>query len=116
MSASTYAVALTAGEPAGIGPDLCAIIAGRRFEGRLVIIGDRGVIAERAAARGIALDLPAYDERTAGVSLLHVPVAAPVNAGRLDPANARHVLALLDRALDGCLAGEFAAMATAPVQ
>ena len=48
--------------------------------------------------------------------VLHVPVAAPVTPGRLDKANAPHVLALLDRALGGCLAGEFAAMVTAPVQ
>ena len=109
-------VALTAGEPAGIGPDLCAMIANERFPGPLVILGDRGVIAARAAARGIALELPAYDERERPASLLHVPTGAPVAAGKLDPANARHVLALLDRALEGCLSREFAAMVTAPVQ
>ncbi len=48
--------------------------------------------------------------------MLHSPVAKPVTAGRLDAANGRHVLALLDRALAGCLGGEFAAMVTAPVQ
>ena len=48
--------------------------------------------------------------------MLHVAAPAPVAAGRLDPANGRHVLALLDRALDGCRSGEFAAMVTAPVQ
>jgi len=109
-------VALTAGEPAGIGPDLAAIIARDRFPGRLVILGDREVIAARAAARGIALDIPAYDERDSAVSLLHLPAAHPVSPGKLDPGNARHVLALLDRALDGCVSGEFDAMVTAPVQ
>ncbi len=48
--------------------------------------------------------------------MLHIAAPAAVIAGRLDPANGRHVLALLDRALDGCLAGEFDAMVTAPVQ
>ena len=48
--------------------------------------------------------------------MLDIPLAAPCVAGRLDPANARHVLALLDRATDGCMNGEFAAMVTAPVQ
>ena len=50
------------------------------------------------------------------VPMIHVPVAAPVTPGKLDKANAPHVLALLDRALQGCLAGEFHAMVTAPVQ
>jgi 4-hydroxythreonine-4-phosphate dehydrogenase len=47
--------------------------------------------------------------------VLHMPLAVPSVAGRLDPANGRYVLALLDRALAGCRAGEFAALATAPV-
>jgi 4-hydroxythreonine-4-phosphate dehydrogenase len=111
-------VALTAGEPAGIGPDLCALVAARRFAGRVVILGDRGVIAERARSRGLAFDVPDYAGRESAprVSLLSIPVANRVVPGRLDAANARHVLGLLDRALDGCVAGEFDAMVTAPVQ
>ena len=58
MGASSPLVVLTAGEPAGIGPDLCAMLARERFDGRLVIAGDRRVIAERAAARGLPLDVP----------------------------------------------------------
>jgi len=65
------------------------------------------VIAARARARGIPFDAS---------SVVHIPVAAPVTAGKLDPRNAKHVLALLDRALDGCMSGEFDAMVTAPVQ
>jgi 4-hydroxythreonine-4-phosphate dehydrogenase len=64
------------------------------------------VIAERARMRGLAFDAP----------VIHIPVAASVTPGKLDKANARHVLALLDRALQGCLSGEFGAMVTAPVQ
>jgi len=110
-------IAITAGEPAGIGPDLCAILAGRRFPAPLVILGDRAVVADRARRRGLAFDPPDYARGTAArVSFLPIPAAAAVTPGRLDPANARHVLALLDRALEGCLAGEFGAMVTAPVQ
>ena len=118
MPPSAPLVALTAGEPAGIGPDLCAWAAGREFEGRLVILGDREVLAARARGRGLPFDIPEYPGADAAprVSLLSIPVAKPVTAGRLDPANARHVLALLDRALEGCTRGEFAAMVTAPVQ
>jgi 4-hydroxythreonine-4-phosphate dehydrogenase len=115
---SPLLVALTAGEPAGIGPDLCAMLAGERFPGRIVILGDEGVIRERARQRGLAWAVPAYRDRASAPALcvLSMPAAAPVTAGRLDPANGRHVVALLDRALQGCLAGEFDAMVTAPVQ
>ncbi len=118
MPHPTPLVALTAGEPAGIGPDLCAMVAGREFAGHLVIVGDRAVIAERARARGLAFDVPDYRNRASAppVSLLSIAAGAPVTAGRLDAANARHVLDLLDRALAGCMSGEFDAMVTAPVQ
>ena len=117
MSAQGPLVALTAGEPAGIGPDLCALVAEERFPGRLVLLGDRDVIASRAAMRGVPFDVPEYSPSSAApISVLHSPTAVSVQPGRLDAANARHVLALLDRAIDGCLDGEFAAMVTAPVQ
>jgi 4-hydroxythreonine-4-phosphate dehydrogenase len=97
---------------------LCALLAREPFPGRLVIVGDRNVIAERAKMRGIAFDVPAYEggANARAISVAHVPVAKPVTPGSLDPANARHVLALLDFAIDGCLRGELDAMVTAPVQ
>jgi 4-hydroxythreonine-4-phosphate dehydrogenase len=111
-------IAITAGEPAGIGPDLCALLARRDFGARIVFLGDRDVIADRAKRRGMAFDLPPYSSREAApaASILHIPVAVPVMPGHLDTANARQVLALLDRAIDGCLAKEFDALVTAPVQ
>ncbi len=118
MGASNPLVALTAGEPAGIGPDLCALLTPERFAGRLVIVGDREVIAARAAMRGLGFDPPEYAGRDSApaLSMLHLATRAPVVPGRLDAANGRHVLALIDRALAGCLAHEFDAMVTAPVQ
>ncbi len=114
---SLLPLAITAGEPAGIGPDLCAMLPGRHFAAPLVLVGDRGVMAARASARGLAFDPPPYSPGgRAPLSVLHLPAPSPVTAGRPDPANGRHVLALLDRALEGCLAGEFGAMVTAPVQ
>ena len=112
-------VALTAGEPAGIGPDLCAMLAAQgAIRGNVVIIGDRGVLESRARQRGLRFAVPDYTSRAAAppFSLIHVPVATAVTAGTLDAGNARHVLALLDRALDGCVGGEFDGMVTAPVQ
>ncbi|MGZ5031915.1 MAG: 4-hydroxythreonine-4-phosphate dehydrogenase PdxA [Usitatibacter sp.] len=118
MASSQPLVALTAGEPAGIGPDLCAVLAGERFAGRLVILGDAGVIASRAKSRGLAFDIPPYPGRASApaVSMLSLPVASPSRPGLLDASNGRHVVALIDRAVKGCLEGEFDAMVTAPVQ
>jgi 4-hydroxythreonine-4-phosphate dehydrogenase len=99
-------IAVTSGEPAGIGPDICLALAGADFGARIVVLGDRGLIAERARAIGVAID---------GLEIRHVPLRAPVMAGRLDPANAAYVLEVLDVALAGCVSGEFAAMVTAPV-
>jgi 4-hydroxythreonine-4-phosphate dehydrogenase len=87
-------VALTSGEPAGIGPEICARIA---RDADVVVIGDRSLLS----------NVPRVE---------HVPLARPVTPGKLDPANARYVLAVLDRAISGCLSGEYDAMVTAPVQ
>jgi 4-hydroxythreonine-4-phosphate dehydrogenase len=78
------------------------------------------MLAERARMMGHDLPLAAYEPddapRAGALRVLDVPLGAPCVAGRLDTANARHVLALLDRAIDGARSGEFAAMVTAPVQ
>jgi 4-hydroxythreonine-4-phosphate dehydrogenase len=111
-------LALTCGEPAGIGPDLCTLLARETFPGRIVIIGDPQVLRTRARMRGVAWDVGEYPGRADAPPLSVLPIAAPapVRPGRLDAANGRHVVALLDRALAGCLSGEFEAMVTAPVQ
>ncbi len=94
-------IALTSGEPAGVGPELCAMLARQPLPARVVLLGDAGLLAQRGAPAAAAIE--------------HVALAAPSIAGKIDPANARYVLALIDRAADGCLAGEFDAMVTAPV-
>ena len=94
MRRSRPLVALTSGEPAGIGPEICARIA---RDADVVVIGDRSLLS----------NVPRVE---------HVPLARPVTPGKLDPANARYVLAVLDRAISGCLSGEYDAMVTAPVQ
>lgn len=100
------AIAVTSGEPAGIGPDICLRLAERTWPARLVILGDRQLMAQRA--RSLRLNSDALEIR-------HVPLVAPCTSGRLDPGNAPYVLRLLDVALAGCGNGEFAAMVTAPV-
>lgn len=114
-------LALTAGEPAGIGPELIAALAATPIAADLIAIGDRELLRSAAESRGIALNLEVDDgqwrsERAPGtLRYIHLPVAAPVTPGALDTRNAAHVLATLVRAANGCLEGEFDALVTAPV-
>ncbi|MBY0271212.1 MAG: 4-hydroxythreonine-4-phosphate dehydrogenase PdxA [Burkholderiales bacterium] len=109
-------VAVTAGEPAGIGPDLCVLLAQRRLPARVVVIADAALLQDRARALGLRGDLPRYSEAGAGdFSVLHVPLAQSASAGALNPANSTYVLRTLEIAADGCRDGAFDAMATAPV-
>lgn len=99
-------IALTAGEPAGIGPDLCAMLAQNLPEADITVIADRDLIATRAAHLGLPIDK---------LKIEHIPLTAPAEPGVLNPANGRYVLNTLERAARGCLNGEFDAMVTAPV-
>ncbi len=112
-------IAVTSGEPAGIGPDLCLRLAGYDGPGHPVILADRNLLAERAEAIGLNVAIRDFSPKNRvdrdSLDVLHVPLAVTAVPGRLDPANGAYVLALLDRALAGCRAREFAAMATAPV-
>ena len=121
LTTARITIAVTAGEPAGIGPDLCLALAAISLPCTLVILGSRALLAERARALGLKVSLERYDPARAEypqgtLAVLDVPLAAPCIAGKLDPSNAPHVLAMLDRAISGCVGGEFAAMVTAPVQ
>ena len=112
-------IAVTSGEPAGIGPELCLKLADWSSAGHPVVLGDRDLLAERAAALGWSITLrdymPGQSAAAGHLDVLHLPLAKPAQAGLLDPANGPYVLKLLDRALLGCQRGEFAAIATAPV-
>lgn len=112
-------LAVTAGEPAGVGPDLVLSLAAQALPARCVVIADRGLLAERAARLGLAVTLVDYDPARppapGTLEVLHVPLAAPCTPGVLDVANAGYVLETLDVAIDGCMAGEFGAMVTAPL-
>lgn len=110
-------LAITAGEPAGIGPDLCLQLA--RCEYPLVVIADKALLQQRAERLDMDVALHDYTPvtplMTGKLSVLHVPLAHTARAGKLDPANAPYVLETLRRALSGCISGEFAGMVTAPV-
>ena len=119
-------IAVTSGEPAGIGPELCLRLAERSVHGgadgtsaRIVVLGDRSLMAEWAAMLHSSIRLRDWNLECAPeagtLDVLHLPLGALSVPGRLDSANSAYVLSLLDRALAGCQSGEFAAMVTAPV-
>jgi 4-hydroxythreonine-4-phosphate dehydrogenase len=117
-----HRLAVTSGEPAGIGPEICLQLANQAdFAGDAhpVILADRDLLAERARLSGLSVTLRDYApdniKQTSVLDVLHIPLAVPSQPGKLDPANSAYVLALLDRALSGCQSGEFAAMVTAPL-
>lgn len=116
-------LAITPGEPAGIGPEIALAAALRAGTGktraRLVLVADRHLLAARAQQLGMVVNLVDYVPARAApegvVEVLHVPLAAPSIAGELNPANASYVLATLDIAVAACQRGDAHAVVTAPV-
>lgn len=117
----TARIALTSGEPAGIGPELCLALAQADLPCQLICLADRELLVERARAVGVPIAFRAYEEgvdqphERGSLTVLHCPLAAPSAAGKLDVRNAPYVLGLLDRAIAGAGSGEFDAIVTAPV-
>ncbi|OMH32157.1 4-hydroxythreonine-4-phosphate dehydrogenase PdxA [Motiliproteus sp. MSK22-1] len=115
-------IAVTPGEPAGIGPDLCIQIAQQSQPHELVIIADPELMKERAGQLGLPLTLREFDSNqpprgSAPQELCVAPVSlsSPVIPGHLNSTNAGYVLDTLTTAVDGCLDGSYSALVTAPV-
>lgn len=112
-------IALTPGEPAGVGPDLCVQLAQAPPAAALVLIADPEVLRSRALALKLPFAFTTWDGREAaaagGLYVNAVRAAHPVTPGRLDPANARYVIETIEVAVAGCLRGEFDALVTGPV-
>ena len=87
---------VTAGEPAGVGPELCNALLDSPYADDLIVIGDRRQLDER-------------------LTIIDTPFPADVVAGKPDPANAETLLNGLRAAAAGCLAGDYAGMVTAPL-
>ena len=123
--ASHPTIAITVGEPAGIGPELIAMLAARHaehaFPARLIVLGDEPLLKERARRIGIRVGYARYDPlafapQGGALEIWHHPLAAPTVPGHPDPTNARSVLSMLEAGCDGCATGAFAALVTGPVQ
>ncbi|HLV48772.1 MAG TPA: 4-hydroxythreonine-4-phosphate dehydrogenase PdxA [Aliidiomarina sp.] len=115
-------IAITPGEPAGIGPDLIITLAQQEWPAELVVFADRGLLLARAKMLGLPLALLDYDAnknpqvQAAGtLTIAHVPLAAPVVAGELNEANSQYVVATLTKASTASLSGELDAIVTGPV-
>ena len=114
-------LAITAGEPAGIGPDLCVQLAVTPPAIPFVIISDKHLLQQRAALLGIPLQIRDYSGapesvcRPDNLAVIHIPLVAECQPGVLNAANSEYVLATLRRAAQGSQMSEFAGMVTAPV-
>ncbi|TCV84698.1 4-hydroxythreonine-4-phosphate dehydrogenase PdxA [Sulfurirhabdus autotrophica] len=115
-------IALTAGEPAGIGPDLCVMLAQHTIPARIVVIADKDLLKTRAAQLNLQINLIDFDQTTpvtpAQAGTLYVldhTLTVPAAPGILQPVNSNYVLETLRSAISGCLTGTFDAMVTAPV-
>lgn len=102
----TKPIAVTPGEPAGIGPDI-VIKAAQHLTTPIVVIADQSLLQERAVKLGLSLP--------ATLSIHHVPLKVPCIPGKPDSRNAAYVLETLKIAAQGCLDQKFAAMTTGPV-
>ena len=102
-------IAITTGEPAGIGPEI-SVRAAFAVNFPVVLIGDRALLTTTAKKLGLPANFPRH------VTLQHVACPAPVVPGKLDTRNSDYVIKTLEVGNDGALTGDFAAVATAPVQ
>ena len=116
-SVAPLTIAITTGEPAGVGPELTAAAlagAAAHWPGvEFTVLGDAALLEARARAVGV--DWAALLQ-AGHIHLVHRPLAAPCLPGRLDASNGPYVLGLLDEAIDGALRGAFDAIVTAPLQ
>lgn len=115
-------IVITPGEPAGVGPDLVAVLAQQDWPVELVVCADPALLLERARLLQLPLTLrdyqpahPVQPQRAGTLTILPVNAAATVVPGELNVANSAYVVETLARACDGCLNGEFAALITGPV-
>ncbi|MDB2646558.1 4-hydroxythreonine-4-phosphate dehydrogenase PdxA [Pseudomonadales bacterium] len=113
-------IAITPGEPAGIGPDLVVQAAQRERQMPWLVIADKNMLAARAQLLQLPLTL---DDNLQSPSLLpghltvlHTPLANTVIPGQLDAANVPGVMAALDAAIAGCMRGDYSALLTGPMQ
>jgi 4-hydroxythreonine-4-phosphate dehydrogenase len=115
-------IAITAGEPAGIGADLCVLLAHQQLKAEVVIIADANMLQARAKALNVDIQIQEHSAKShaahlgdGAITVLHQTISQPVVAGQLDSRNSQYVLETLKTAALGCVNQAFDAMVTAPV-
>ena len=115
-------IAITPGEPAGIGPDLVVEIAQQDWPVQLVVVGCRKLMTERAQQLGLPLTLTEYDssatpepQKAGTLTIKSIPTEADVVPGQLNPSNGAYVVETLRVASEINISGEFDAIVTGPV-
>lgn len=115
-------IAITSGEPAGIGLDLCAMLAHQAITANIVVFADIEALTARAKLLDIPLKVTQYTAADTSLHqgngtliVQHVPMKKKTVAGQLDENNSSAVLDMLTLTTQDCVAGRFDAMVTAPV-
>ena len=116
-------IAITAGEPAGIGPDIVIMAAQREHNAELVVFADPELLAERAQMLGLPLTLQVFSDHAptcvhqpGTLKIVPIKLAVPCQPGQLNPENSAYVLQTLQDAIQACVQGQCQALATGPVQ
>lgn len=122
MTVKTPRLAITPGEPAGIGPDLILQLSTAPINAELIVIADKKMMQDRAKQLNISVHFSEYQENTIvtinkpnEIKIIDIPCPETVKAGVLNAANAHYVLETLTRATLGCLSKTFDAIVTAPL-
>ncbi|MEM6545582.1 MAG: 4-hydroxythreonine-4-phosphate dehydrogenase PdxA, partial [Pseudomonadota bacterium] len=119
-------IAVSVGEPAGIGPDIAIATAVEKWPADLILIADRALLETRAMMLGLSCSFVGYEEylnnglaeassKSHLIPVLDVPLPVPCEPGKTNSANAPYVLEALTRGAVGCIDGEFSALVTAPI-
>jgi len=122
MTTKIPRLAITPGEPAGIGPDLILQLAATPKHAELIVIADQQMMQQRAEQLNLSVQFSVYQKhkepsinKAGEIKIFNINCQEPVQAGRLNSANSHYVLDTLTRATEGCLAKEFDAIVTAPL-
>lgn len=117
-----HPIAVTSGEPAGIGPDLCVQLANSTRQFNIVVFADKTLLQQRAAELNLAVEIIDYPTQTpqlSGAGVLwvkHIAMASACQPGQLQKENAHYVISQLQQAAEACQAQQYAALITCPVQ
>lgn len=112
-------IVISSGEPAGIGPDLCILLAAKKFPAFITILGDKKALSDRALK--LKRTVTFYENKSLehkgndSLSIFHIPACEPIQIGVLNPKNNSYILKMLNLALDGCLNKSYDALVTAPI-